>query len=631
MRIVANKYCINKIALVILCATALTAQVEIPAVYGNITYNEAGDMVFQDGQGNCLPLLSTPPKYTLQQMRSGITGTGKGVKYDFADSTLEGLLYYGLINSAEAKYSNPIYYHTPAKLENGIAEIDIKKRLHGKYDFTDWESSGIVSLGYRIVTNQGQFLYDGKIRLKGVGPFEVATCVTEGPFVNLLTPESAVISFETNFPALGEINIDGKIFSDRDMSLHHEIALNGLDADRDYAYEVTIGGVSENYSLHTAPSKGSKAAFTFAYASDSRSGSGGGERDVYGVNKYILRRIGAVALDNGARFVQFTGDLIDGYKTNRGELQLQYANWKRTVEPFAHYIPVIPAIGNHEVLGTVFDNGGWGAFFDKFPFEETSAERIFSDNFVNPLNGPDSEDGSQYDPDPRKMDFPPYSETVYYYTYGNTAVIALNSDYWYAPSIRQYPEGGGNLHGYLMDNQLEWCRRTLEMLEADANIEHIFVTQHTPILPNGGHTKDDMWYGGNNAARPTIAGHPVDKGIIERRDQYLDLLMNHSSKVDAILTGDEHNYNRLRLTEDTPIYPADYPHSKLKHIRPIWLINNGAAGAPYYAREYPPWSASLEYFSTQNAVVLIHVNGTHVRVDVINPDTLEKVDGFVLK
>ncbi|NOZ09200.1 MAG: hypothetical protein GXO91_10075 [FCB group bacterium] len=620
------------LALILLTGiAALAARTDIPAVYGNISVTKTGELVYQDRDGNTLPLLKKPAEYTLQQMRSSMRGTETGIRFNFADSTLQGSLYYGLINSDEARYSNPIYYHTPAKLTDGIAEIDIKKRLHGKYDFTNWEETGIVSLGYRVVTDQGLFLYDGKIRLKGTGPFEIGPCIIEGPFVNLITPEGATVSFETNFPVVGEVKIDGLYFSDETPDVHHEITVTGLSADRDYEYVVEVDGVTERYAFHTAPRPEDRTAFTFAYASDSRSGAGAGERDLYGVNKYMLRRIGAAALDNEVRFIQFTGDLVSGYKLNKGELQLEYANWKRTIEPFAHYIPVIPAIGNHEALGTVFDNGGWGVFFDKFPFNETSSEKVFADNFVNPLNGPISEDGSKYDPDPESQDFPPYAETVFYYTYGNVAVIAINSDYWYAPSIRRYPEGGGNLHGYIMDNQLDWCRRTLEKLEQDSTIEHIFVTQHTPILPNGGHVKDDMWYNGNNQPRPTIAGQPVEKGIIQRRDEFLDLLVNQSSKVVAVLTGDEHNYNRLLLTADTPIYPEDYPHSKLELSRSLWLINNGAAGAPYYAREYPPWSDALQRFSTQNAVVLFKVDGQHILAEVINPDTLEKVDAFVLK
>ncbi|MEM9836659.1 MAG: hypothetical protein AAF828_09165 [Bacteroidota bacterium] len=72
---------------------------------------------------------------------------------------------------------------------------------------------------------------------------------------------------------------------------------------------------------------------------------------------------------------------------------------------------------------------------------------------------------------------------------------------------------------------------------------------HSPVFPNGGHSKEDMWYSGINEKRPFIVGEPVEEGMLQRRDQYLDILINQSSKVIAIPTGDEHNYNWLKITE----------------------------------------------------------------------------------
>lgn len=215
--------------------------------------------------------------------------------------------------------------------------------------------------------------------------------------------------------------------------------------------------------------------------------------------------------------------------------------------------------------------------------------------------------------------------------YDNVAVIVLNSDYWYAPSLKYHTHPSGNLHGYIMDNQLEWFRETLVELEENKSVDHVFVTQHTPFFPNGGHVKDDMWYHGDNSKRAVVAGKPVEKGIIERRDELLDAILNKSSKVVAILTGDEHNYNKLRLTEDTNIYPENYPHDKVEITRDIWQINNGAAGAPYYAQEKTPWSPFVSGFTTQNALVIFYVHGKNLRVEVINPDTLETIETFVIK
>jgi len=79
------------------------------------------------------------------------------------------------------------------------------------------------------------------------------------------------------------------------------------------------------------------------------------------------------------------------------------------------------------------------------------------------------------------------------------------------------------------------------------------------------------------------------------------------------------------------MYPEAYFLEKLKLNREIWQINNGAAGAPYYAQEQTPWSEHVTGFTTRNALVLISVEGQKVSMKVINPDTLELIDEAVLR
>ena len=177
-----------------------------------------------------------------------------------------------------------------------------------------------------------------------------------------------------------------------------------------------------------------------------------------------------------------------------------------------------------------------------------------------------------------------------------------------------------------MDNQLSWLKKTIKQLDKDPDIDHIFVTIHTPAFPNGGHVADDMWYNGNNNYRPYVAGVPVKKGILERRDEFLDILINDTEKVLALLCGDEHNYSRTLLTKKTNIYPEHYSGKKLKVSRPFWQITNGSAGAPYYGQQPVPWSESVAFFSTQYALMLFHVDGKQVTLEVINPDTFEYIE-----
>ncbi len=70
----------------------------------------------------------------------------------------------------------------------------------------------------------------------------------------------------------------------------------------------------------------------------------------------------------------------------------------------------------------------------------------------------------------------------------------------------------------------------------------------------------------------------------------------------------------------------------MRLARSFYQINNGAAGAPYYAQDRtPPWSSHLKGFSTQNALCLFRVDGPRVRLEVVNPDTLEVIDRAILR
>jgi len=579
------------------------------------------------------------PRYSLEQLQGDPKGNDQGLNFDFGN--INGTLYYGFIPYGDSKHPMPVYFRKSVAIDSGKSHIEIRHELSGRYDMVDWEKSGRGTLGYRVVDYDGQFLYDGKVSfykepdevvdsVLSLKPFMVDLTLIEGPFVNRVTENSVTLSFSLNQSTVASVVVDGRSVTSP-SSDHHEIKIDGLKANTAYDYEIKLGSQSYKYQLKTSPQPGGRQPFVFSYASDSRSGNGGGERDMWGANFYIMKRIMALNKFKEVAFMQFSGDLVNGYSTHPEEMHVQYANWKRSIEPFANSFPVYVSMGNHEALTRNFvGNSGDFISLDRFPYATESAEALFAQNFVNPTNGPESEDGAVYDTTPAQ-DFPSYEENVFYYTYDNVAVIVMNSDYWYSPSTRAIRMVGGGLHGYIMDNQLEWLRTTVATLESDENIDHIFVTQHTPFFPNGGHVQDDMWYNGNNQYRPYVGGKPLAKGIIERRDQLLDILVNQSQKTIAIFTGDEHNYARTEIGPDTKIYPEPYFTEKIELSRTIYQINNGAAGAPYYAQENTPWTPFVSGFTTQNALVFFKVNGKSVEMEVINPDTLEKFDQLKLR
>ncbi len=609
----------------------ITQKSIVPSVYSNIHIDETGKL-YLERDGEKIYETISKPDYTLSNMKGNPKGTAKGISFDFGIPDFDGTLYFGFIPFKDSKHPLPVYFKSPSTISKGKTNLNIKQ-MAGRYDMIDWEKNGKGTLGYRVVTKRGKILYDGIVSFRVVeNGFEVVAGIIEGPFVDLITDTRLTISLETNLPTTVKVRVNGNDYISEADS-HHELKITNLEANTIYPYDISVGQNTQTYSFKTAPKLGSRKPFTFAYASDSRQGKGGGERDIYGANSYIIKKIMALASHEKISFMQFSGDLIDGYSSNIDEMNLQYANFKRAIEPFTHYFPVYTSMGNHEALLRVFkgEKEEYGTSVDRFPFETESAEAIFANNFVNPTNGPISEDGASYDPNKKEIDFPLYEENVFYYTYDNIAIVVMNSNYFYAPSTKQISVTSGGLHGYIMDQQFAWVSKTINKLENDTTIDHIFITEHTPFFPNGGHVGDDMWYGGNNTPRTWVAGKALDKGIIERRDQLLDLFVNKSKKVIAILTGDEHNYAKTEIGPETNIYPENYKPEKIKLSRTIYQINNGAAGAPYYAQEQTPWSDKATGFTTQNALVLFNVKGKNIEVEVVNPDTLEQFDGYKLR
>ncbi len=606
---------------------------EVPASYSNIKYDTGKKLYYFEEDGRKLYEKAGNPRYDVEKFISGISGDAKGLSFNFGDTLLKGTLYYGLIPVGDGKYPLPVWFNKSVAIEKGVCSVDIKGTLSGTYDMIDWQAKGYGLLGYRITSSSGAMLYDGRVEFVAGEPFMVSNTIVDGPFVNVVTENSAIISLRTNFVCEPSVTV-GKREYELESGRKHELLVTELQPSTEYIYTVRAGNTVFEQKFKTAPKKGDNSKFTFAYASDSRASQGGGERSLFGSNVYIMRKIMALAAQKGVDFMQFTGDLINGYSYNPEEQRLQFRNWKNAVQPFAAYFPIYTTMGNHEGQHIRFIDESKAARYlrvDRFPFDSLSAETVFADELVNPLNEELlSEDGSKYDPNPSTTDFPSYSETAYSYTFGNSAMIVMNSNYWFSPDVKANPGLSGNPHAYIMENQFDWFAKKLLEYEADNRIKHIFVSVHTPLFPNGGHSGDDMWYSGNNSVKARIAGKEVETGIIERRDLFLDLMANQSKKTRAVFTGDEHNYNHLVINPEMKMYPENWEKKKVKLSRTIFQINNGAAGAPYYAKEKLPWSEYCKSFTTRNALVFITVDGDRVTVETINPDTLEEIESFEL-
>lgn len=637
---------ISRLSLFVLgISSSLVYADDIPGIYSNVKFQD-DKLVYIDPDSKDVYQLMNHPNIYKNSDFTNIVGTEKGFLFSFPKD-LNGYLYFGFIDDGPTSgpYPQPIYYKVGYSIDNGKVELDMTN-FAGNQDAVGWQKTGRGKFGYRVVKQNGEIIYDGKIGFVGKGPFKVATSIIEGPFVNKLTDQSVTLVFETNRSVEPKISLSSNQGS-KDVTnkkgKHHEVTINGLKPNTKYSYSIVLPNYQEKYTFKTNPSEGERSQFTFAYASDSRAGAGSGERDISGANAYVMKRVISFAKYQNAQFMVFTGDLTAGYANDADIQTLEHTSWKRSIEPWWHYIPVYVGMGNHEVVNYIFGKDNEAkVVVDMFPYSKVTgfrsdwSESVFADGFVNFENGPESEDGSPLDPNKNKMDFPSYKENVYYFTYDNVAVIMLNSDYTYSPSLSDdfsATENNGGLHGYIMDNQLAWLKKTLKTLEENKNIDHIFVTQHTPALPNSAHVSDDMWYDGNNSPRPRVANKEAEVGIIQRRDEYFKALMTDSSKVKFMLTGDEHNAYWLCVTKDLDLYPDNWKYEKITDAEwfksgQIYIVNNGSAGAPYYAQVQTPWSKAVNNFTMQYAVVLFNVDGENIEVDIDDPVTLDRIVSF---
>ncbi|MFO8053816.1 MAG: hypothetical protein R6U19_01450, partial [Bacteroidales bacterium] len=580
-----------------------------------------------------------------------------------------GRLYYSFTKAGRIDLSSSQYFDEAVQIEKGKAEINILNKLSDLGGGFDWQERGNNELRYRILNQNDRILYEGRLIVQGQGSFTLGPTIVEGPFISRLTYNKVVISFRTRKPATCNIAVNGRILRGKQESRQHNILADGLEADSTYSYHLLCGDYTFSSSFRTPPAPGSGEEFVFAFASNSVAEKGGGEKDIFGVNAHILKRAGALANSRDVDFWQFTGDLAKGYTENTDHAGLQYASWKRAMSSFAHKRPVFVGMGGSEAVSMRFRRAtGEHLHVDRFPFDKKSSEAVFSRQFEHFKNGPPAEFGALYyvfeqdtsetagmeadkareadavsgsTPPPGAVEsyctgkefgtesvFPTYQDNVYSYRWDNIGMIVMNSAYWHAFKSDYIPLSSGNPLGFIMDNQLRWLAFTLKQMENDPKIDHVLVSLYSQLFPVDHQQNKGMWYGGDNQVRPYINGKPHEKGIIERRDAILDMMVNKSTKTVAVLCSQSRGYQRLLINDSLQRYPEDYNKPKLKLDREIWQISSGLSGDSYSRGEMRPWSAHQKAYSNQSNMVFLYVEGEDIRLEVVNPETLERIEEF---
>lgn len=194
------------------------------------------------------------------------------------------------------------------------------------------------------------------------------------------------------------------------------------------------------------------------------------------------------------RFILFAGDLVNG----KGDITAELAQWNEIVNQYFPKNKVYPAIGNHDGDEQTFSNA-----FKHLPNEQVKG----------------------------------YKRTAYYFDYGNSRFIVLNSN-------RRDKNGS-----YIIGNeQLAWLKDLLK----NSKKTHHFVMFHVPAYPMGAH------YGGSLDRNPT------------QRDALWKIL--DENNVTAVFVAHEHNYNR-RLIDKS------FNTATTKFNNAIYQLTTGGAGA----------------------------------------------------
>lgn len=204
-------------------------------------------------------------------------------------------------------------------------------------------------------------------------------------------------------------------------------------------------------------------------------------------------------LSNKPSFILFAGDMVNGGVNIKEELTL----WKTVANQYYPINKIYPAIGNHDG-----DEQTFSGAFKYLPTEQ--------------LKG--------------------YKRTAYYFDYGNSRFIVLNSN-------RKDKNGG-----YVVDDQqLAW----MEKLLRNSRKTHHFVMFHVPAYPMGAH------YGSSLDRNPT------------QRDALWSILDKYH--VTAVFVGHEHNYNRRIIDKSFNTETAQYKNG-------VYQLTLGGAGAPLSGR-----------------------------------------------
>lgn len=636
------------------------------------------------------PYNSIRNKLSVPQLQSCIKNGSSGLVFDMTASgcnitklqdgtTIDPAKIYGKVfigpyplEESEVNYTYKRFRRNRS-ITAGKGTLDVPYLLAAGHNSEEWTEEGQVAVRVSLnLEKEGKDLalgdYDTVVRFRKVGNTYVKVpSITEGPMVNMVTSDDTgkiVLSFKTSDAVLPKVVLrDGdttKVLTGTGGT-KHEITLSGLAPAREYRYHVEFDDGYGTYRTKIHPFKSApeagKGKVKFAYTGDSREGEGGGDLNFMGVNYATLEKLANLAYQKDVDLLLEGGDLFNGYTSGPDDFRTQLYAWKQALAGLWSQKPVYAGMGNHESLLKAFTKTGSPSVqLDRWPYETESAEAVFADELVQPMNGPtDPPDGR-----------PTYKENVYSFQYGPVRFISFNNNYWpvFGADSSLF---GGSPEGYVMEDQLAWIGQELKKAEEDNTVKYIVLFAHEPVVPSGGHIDDSMWYYGNNNVKAykynplTGLVEPAGKGIIEVRNELLKMISGNK-KVAAVLGAHEHSHEKVLVNNEVPVGdPATddadgdgvvceegekcSPLADLKYA--TWYLVSGDAGAPYYAEEETPWntfwknnasacakdatSSTCYYYSSQENVFIFDADSDRLSLTVYNPygEVIDRIEDLM--
>lgn len=278
------------------------------------------------------------------------------------------------------------------------------------------------------------------------------------------------------------------------------------------------------------------------------------------------------ALADTPKLFFFTGDLVLGLRKGSAELAGQLEGWAAVYEadPIAKKVPLVPLVGNHEVLYTDKASGNelsndkadatWTQWISAHGFDAHAGN--------GPTNAPPNADALQDD----------QSKLSYSFDDGANHFVVLNTDTW---TTTPAPATGSTAIGWIA---LAWLEADLAAAQAKAGIAHVFVFGHKPIVAPSGSTSAD------EAVNPALAANVA-------------ALLDRTPKVRGYFCAHAHEWDARKLPGKRGVYQivAGNGGSKLetKWKDPYYgftearVYTSGRVGIVSYGRPVPtPYTAS---------------------------------------